>query len=265
MRQGQPGAGYEEPIVRGYAVTHPPGTWVLPLPAPEPGRPGWDRLVYAASGVMTVLTGAGTWVVPPHRAVWVPAGPDNRIELTGQAALRTLYIEEGWPGVPTACGAVNVPPLLRELILHVGRIAPLYRSDPAHRRLAGVLVDQLATLPLAPLQLPRPSDGRARALADRLLAEPADGRPVDELARSCGASRRTLERLFAAETGMTIGQWRTRARLVAAIRGLAAGESATAVAAASGYSTPSAFGAAFRRELGTSPRRYLATTNATPP
>ena len=32
-----------------------------------------DQLVYASRGVMTVRTRDGTWVVPPHRAVWIPA------------------------------------------------------------------------------------------------------------------------------------------------------------------------------------------------
>jgi AraC-like DNA-binding protein len=206
---------------------------------------------------MTVETPVGTWVVPPHRAVWVPSGVEHRIELSGRVSLRTLYLRAGRPGVPTACCALNVPPLLRELILHAGARAPLYPDRPADERLVGVLVDQLAALPTAPLQLPRPGDPRARAVADLLLADAADGRSVAELARVAGASRRTLERLFAAETGLSVGRWRTRARLVEAIRRLAAGESATAVATALGYATPSAFGAAFRRELGTSPRRYL--------
>ncbi len=255
VRQSSEPTVEEEPTVRAYAVTHPPGTIVLPQP------PGWDQVVYASRGVMTVITPVGTWVVPPHRAVWVPSGLEHRIELSGRASLRTLYLAEGLPGVPAVCAAVNVPPLLRELILHVGSLAP-HRTVPAHDRLIGVLVDQLAALPVAPLQLPRPRDERARALADLILADLemtdlGDARSIDDLARGCGASRRTLERLFAAETGMTVGRWRTRARLVEAVRRLAAGESSTQVAAAVGYSTPSAFGAAFRSELGTSPRRYL--------
>ena len=46
-------------IARGYAVTHPSATVVLPT------APGWDQLLYASSGVMTVEADGGTWVVPP--------------------------------------------------------------------------------------------------------------------------------------------------------------------------------------------------------
>ncbi len=128
---------------------------------------------------------------------------------------------------------------------------------PEHRRLVEVIVDQLAVAPRTPLQLPMPRDRRARRLARALLADPAQPVPLDRLAAGVGASRRTLERLFLAETGMTIGQWRGRLRLVRAVEQLAAGQPVTAVAGALGYATPSAFTAMFRAQLGEPPRRYL--------
>ncbi len=45
--------------------------------------------MYASSGVMTVTTGDGTWVVPWQRAVWVPGSTDHGIALAGASA-RTL-------------------------------------------------------------------------------------------------------------------------------------------------------------------------------
>ena len=54
--------------MRSYAVSHP-GGW-LDLPQ----DPAWSQLVYAVHGVLTVHTPDGSWVVPPHRAAWVPAG-----------------------------------------------------------------------------------------------------------------------------------------------------------------------------------------------
>src|SRR3954464_7008515 len=80
---------WDEPAVRSYAVTHPGGTVVLPQPD------GWDQLVHAASGVMTVHTADLRWVVPPHRAVWVPSGLTHTIELAGRVKLRTLYLRAG--------------------------------------------------------------------------------------------------------------------------------------------------------------------------
>ena len=53
---------------------------------------------------------------------------------------------------------------------------------------------------------------------------PERRRRVDDMAREAGASRRTLERLFQKETGMSLGRWRQQARLLHAMRLLARGE-----------------------------------------
>ena len=39
---------------------------------PEHSHPE-DQLLFASSGVMTLSTKQGVWVVPPLRAVWIPA------------------------------------------------------------------------------------------------------------------------------------------------------------------------------------------------
>ena len=237
--------------VRGYAVTHPPGTVLLPI------APGWNQLLYASRGVMTIESGAGTWVLPPHRALWVPDGADHRIVMHGRVSVRTLYVSTGLDALPQAWLAVSVPPLLRELILHAVRICPLDLRRPEHERLIGVLLDQLAALPHTPLQLPMPTDPTAVAFARALIEDPTAN--VVDVARQVGASRRTLERRFAAETGMSIGRWRQRQRLVRALELLAAGEPVTTVALTVGYSTPSAFSAMFREQLGEPPSSYFRT------
>jgi AraC-like DNA-binding protein len=246
-------------LIRGYAVTHPPGAGRLPAAG------GWDQLVYARSGALRLVEPDGVWVLPPHRALWVPAGTAYRVELPGRASLRLLYFAAHLAALPPAalppagrCRAVEVPPLLRELIAYAHRLAPLDAADPAHARLAGVLIDVLRPLPAAPLRLPMPADPRAAAVARALLADPAGSAPIAALARAAGTSRRSLERLFLAETGLSPARWRLRLRLIEAMRLLADGEPVTSLAVRLGYATPSAFGAAFAREMGVSPGRYFA-------
>ena len=255
MRQRTP-APLPRPAVRGYAVTHPSGTVVLPTAA------GWDQLLYASSGVMTVEAPSGTWVIPPHRALWAPDGTSYRIVMHGRVSVRTLYLRTELAAMPGGLRALNVAPLLRELVLHAVRASPLDLSRPEHDRLVGVLIDQLAAVAQAPLQLPWPTDPRSRALATVLAGAPGGTAGVGALAASVGASRRTLERLFLSETGLTIGRWRQRLRLIRALVLLAQGEPVTQVAHAVGYSTPSAFGAMFRHELGQPPSRYFSAEAA---
>ena len=224
-------------------------------------RSEWHGLIYASAGVMSVHTAGGSWVVPPHRAVWVPAGMDRRIEVSAGLAMRTLYFKPRLAkSLPRDCCVVNVPPLLRELILHTIDIGMLNRAIPSHARLIGVLIDQLKMLSTVPLQLPQPSDPRALKVAALLEATPGEKLPLGTIARQAGASPRTIERLFRGETKMTFAGWRERRRLLHALRLLAAGEAVTNVALELGYASPSAFIAMFRRALGTTPSRYYRST-----
>jgi AraC-like DNA-binding protein len=217
-----------------------------------------DQLVFASRGVMTVRTESGAWVVPAHRAVWIPERVAHTIAMSGRVAMRTLYLKAKLAdSLPRACCVLNVTPLLRELILHACACGRLSRRSAGQRHLVDVILDQLRIIEVAPLQLPLPEDARARRVADTLLAEPWDGRSLAEIARGSGASARTLERLYLESTGMTFGKWRQQLRLMHALRLLGAGAKVTHAALEAGYSTPSAFIVAFRREFGTTPSRYF--------
>src|SRR6185503_17371695 len=101
----------------------------------------------------------------------------------------------------------------------------------------------------------RPQSNRARRVASHLQQAPDDTASVAALARRAGASRRTIERLFARETGMTMAEWRRRLRMLHAVRLLAEGQPVTAAALAVGYASVSAFIAVFKREFGATPGR----------
>jgi AraC-like DNA-binding protein len=217
-----------------------------------------DQLVFAARGVMTVGTGQDAWVVPVHRAVWIPRRAQHTIAMSGQVAMRTLYLKPGLArSLPSRCCVMNVPALLKELILHTCACGPLYRRIPRHRHLIEVILDQLRAIDVAPLHLPMPEDLRALRLAEALMARPADPRTLEQLGAGCGASRRTLERLFLESTGVTLGRWRQQLRLMHAMRLLGAGAPVTQAALEAGYSTPSAFIVAFRKAHGATPSQYF--------
>jgi AraC-like DNA-binding protein len=120
-----------------------------------------------------------------------------------------------------------------------------------------VIVDQLQILPAIPLQLSMPVDARAQRVAKMLREDPGDERPLAQIAKCNGASARTIERIFRAETQMSFGQWRQRLRLLHSLKLLALGESVTDVALELGYKSPSAFIAMFKGELGTTPGSYF--------
>jgi AraC-like DNA-binding protein len=224
----------------------------------------WHQLIYASRGVMTVNTATGSWVVPSLRAVWVPAGVEHEIEMSGTVFFRTLYIRAGLAAsLPQGCSVVSVSPLLRELILRAVEIGMLNRTVETHQHLIDVILDQFQMLPTIPLSLPMPADARALRIAEKLREKPGDAMPLEQLARNTGASKRTIERLFQVETEMTFGKWRQQLRMLHALRLLAAGENVTTAALEVGYDSTSAFISAFRLAVGTTPGRYYAESHST--
>jgi AraC-like DNA-binding protein/mannose-6-phosphate isomerase-like protein (cupin superfamily) len=217
------------------------------------------QLVFAITGVMSVATDQGTWVVPPNRAVWMPAGVMHQITMSGEVEMRTLYIrDDAAAGLPASCTVVSVTPLLRELIIRATELPVMYDEAGAPGRVIALLLDEIRALPALPLELPMPSDRRLASLCTRLLADPAARQTLDDYAKSLHLSSRTLARLFQAQTGMTFGRWRQQARLFEALKRIAAGSAVTAAALDVGYESASAFSAMFRRKLGMPPSHYFA-------
>jgi AraC-like DNA-binding protein len=217
-----------------------------------------DQIVYASRGVMTIRTGTGTWVVPTHRAVWIPAGISHTISMSGKVEMRTLYLKPRLARVlPRDCCVVNVSPLLRELILYACTLGVVKRGTKSKDHLVGMILDQLEVVEMIPLQLPHLSDPRARKVTELFATNPSDDRTLAQICKRIGASKRTIERLFQQEIGMTFGKWRQQLRLMQAMRLLAEGAKVTHAAMEAGYSTPSAFICMFRRSLGTTPTAYF--------
>lgn len=192
------------------------------------------------------------WILPPTRALWIPAGVDHTTSAVAASALHSLFLRPErspvWWSRPTA---LAVLPLLAALIPHLSRELP----DAARTRAEAVLFDLLTPAPVATVDLRWPIDDRARQVADALAANPADNRGIEAWGRLVGASSRTLTRVFRAETGISVGRWRTRLRLRAALALLAEG---APVAHRVGFQAPSAFVASFRRELEITPAQCFA-------
>src|SRR5690349_1640255 len=227
------------------------------------------QLAWAASGVLTVLTAEATWVLPPTRALWIPAGlPHETASDGGRATMRSLYIRPGlfpvsWnePHSAARPTPVAASPLLAELIGYLGQPD----LDPGRRAHAETLLaDLLTPVPVTTITVRLPTSQTALRVAEALRADPADRRTLREWGRAVGASERTLARAFTAEAGLPFGRWRTRLRLQAALSMLAAGDQVSRVAGRVGYDTPSAFTAAFRRETGQTPGSFFTSLSLSP-
>ena len=79
----------------------------------ERHRHDWHQLIYASAGLLHVWTERGSWIVPPHWAIFVPAGTVHSIRFAAPSDLRTLYLRPGWADVAEDCVVIGISPLLR--------------------------------------------------------------------------------------------------------------------------------------------------------
>src|SRR6202171_5178594 len=216
------------------------------------------QLVYAARGTMQVTTPKGRWLVPPDRAVWVPARLEHSIDVLADIEMRTLYFDLAWLAREqrsdslTAEFVVLVSPLLQQTMLALfdGRDNP-ERTE---------LLVRLAVLELHHAEdsttfIPLPHEPRCRRAADIVLGDPTAAHEIETLAREVGTSARTLSRLFSSETQLSFKSWCQRARIAAAIERLSmqADVSVKQLASDLGYASVPAFSHAFRQVPGKAP------------
>lgn len=219
----------------------------------QPHQHDLAQIVFAKRGVMRVHTEAGAWVVPPNRALWMPAGLTHWISCRTAVAMRTVYLDRPAAAMPADQAVVlAASPLLREVILRLVEGRP-ENVGP----LLVVLAGELETTPVASLHLYEPKDPRLRRACAVLSADPGAAVDLTELARAAGASPRTLMRLFPAETGLSFRGWQRQLRLLVALERLAEGQGVTRVALDLGYASPSAFIAVFKAQTGVTPARYF--------
>ena len=221
----------------------------------------WGQLVYAEHGAIRVEAEGGEWLIPPARATWLPPGAEHRLTMQGATTLRSLYLApELSASVAPHRHGLEVAPLLRELVLHIARRAPLEADDARTRPMTHLLVDLLAEARELPFRLALPHDPRARRACELLREDPAAAVPLTVLGARAGASGRTLQRLLLAQTGLRLSEWRRTARLMHAAALLLDGASVTEAGLACGYASTSAFIHAFRRHTGRTPLAFRQRT-----
>lgn len=229
-------------------------------------RPHWhsrSQFVYAIAGTMRVRTARHAWIVPPSRALWMPARVAHEIQMYGVVAMHSVYANAAaGAGMPAACAVLEVTPLARELIVRAAALPPDYDERGDDGLLVRLLMAEIRRLPRSALDLPLPESTDLTQLCERILADLSRRRPSARDAGEMNTSTRTLYRRFLDETGITFARWKQQARLLESIRRLAEGAPVTTVAIDLGYESPSAFSTMFRRALGVAPRTFAGESGA---
>jgi AraC-like DNA-binding protein/quercetin dioxygenase-like cupin family protein len=230
--------------------------------------PHWHaraQFVFAIEGTMRVRTTRRVWIVPPSRALWIPAHTVHEIQIYGAVKMHSLYVnDDACKGMPSSCEVLSVTPLLRALIVRAAALPAAYDEAGDDGLLMRLLMAEVRRLVPCALDLPLPESADLMQLCERILADFSTRRPCGLDAVDMHTSTRTLYRRFLRETGITFARWKQQARLLESIRRLSLGVPVITVAVDLGYESPSAFSTMFRRALGMAPRAFTAGVDAAP-
>lgn len=216
-----------------------------------PHRHPEHELLWSERGVLTMRIEGRRWSVAPGTGLWIPAGTEHAGTATEGAVARTTFfapegLKQSWHR-PTGLSLSHV---VRELLVHLGQTS---MTEDQRLRAQQVCIDMLLRTSPVHLDVPVPSDPRLSELVEAVLDDPADDRSLEQWAARLNLSSRTLTRAFAAEIAMSFARWRRMVRMRAAIAQLADGASVKVVARRVGYSSTSAFVAAFHKTAGCTP------------
>ncbi len=219
----------------------------------------FGQLISAASGSMYVGIPGQVLLLSPAMALWIPPDVEHWMRYGLNNEMRYVDVNRNEaPVIGTACRVMAMTPLLNALISEIMPENGGGRASDHEDALHLLLRHELLAAPDVPLSLAMPQDHRIRRFAEAALHDPGAIDSIDAWLDDAAASRKTIERLFAAETGMPPSRWLRHARVLHAISRLAAGEKVSSVAFDMGYASSSAFSYMFRQTLGRSPSDFCA-------
>ncbi|PRC91519.1 AraC family transcriptional regulator [Solimicrobium silvestre] len=227
----------------------------------------WGQLTYALQGAIRVTVGRYTWIVPPLRAIWIPANVEHAVTTLEAVRLRPLHVlSDIAPFQDQAniaeCIVLDVSNLLRELML---ALAELNLASEREDLLTKLILSEIKQATQLPLRITLPRDKRLIRLCNSIIANPGNKLTLADWATQAGASERTLARLFEQDCGMGFGVWRQQVRLAHSSHLVARGLPLSQVALELGYSSQAAFSSMFKKTFGVTPSVFFnsAGTNVT--
>lgn len=215
-----------------------------------------DELIWSTAGVMRVHAADSVWTVPSHRAIWVPAGEPHTIDVSSDSVVQATFLADGAaPHLPRSAAVVELPAAVREMLL-LNSEAEL--PSETRLRLQTLAIELLRPSPEAQVDLRMPDSPRLLRIAERIVSMPDASETTEQWASRAGMTSRELSRAFVEETGLSLTQWRIRARVRASLVQLASGRTVVATARSLGYANPSTFIEHFRAIVGCTPAAYFS-------
>jgi AraC-like DNA-binding protein len=200
------------------------------------------HLVYVVSGTAHLIVERTPVTLQAAESVWLaPHVPHSARYEDGTCVLGPLLEPEASP--PGEMLVLGPSAEVGTVITSILVAAPHTEEQIAvfRQALSRALTSHIGCL----FTVPEPAHPVVRRLAGEARESWYD---LDTLAHRHHMSRRQVQRIFVTETGLTFSQWRTRVRLNGAAQSLLAGQSLSAAAHRSGYSSSAKLLQALSRE-----------------
>lgn len=216
------------------------------------------QLVYVKSGTAIVMLEDRICSVLPRQLLWIPGGVSHNVILRNNVDFRAVYLDQKrFASLSQYVEIFIISPLLEEVIETMCR-SPFHTDwmVGTEFHLQSLLIDKIRATAYFPSWPPLPYDSRVRKYLKRYHLKGEMVPRLNELASHCGASERTIHRLFVQGTGMCYQQWRQQVRLKLALDLLTTDKPITEIAHYLEFSTTSAFISFFKHHWGITPKKY---------
>lgn len=216
------------------------------------------QLIYATSGVMNVVVENQIWVVNPLQGLWIPGDVEHQVTFQKNVNLYSVFIDPSvTANLPKTSFSFDISVFLKQLLFKIISFDNTGIIKLSESRIIDVFLDELALISPSSTFLPTSNHIKLKKIISLLMQDISNKYTIDYYADLSSMSTRTLSRLFVKELGMNFSDWRTRLKLLEAIKRLGEKQSIKEIAFDLGYETTSAFIFMFKKNIGKTPSNYI--------
>lgn len=216
------------------------------------------QLVFIKAGVATVQFADSSCFVYSNQMIWIPSGVFHNVTLCNDVEFRAVYFDQKYfPQLPKYLASFHASALLVEIIesMCISPFNTNWMVGVAYH-LQSIVIQEIQTFLNLPAWPKLPNDSRIRKYLQQYYEKGEMVPRLNVLVSQCGASERTVHRLFVQSVGMSYQRWRQQVRLKLALDLLSTGKQITEIAHYLEFSTTSAFISFFKSYQNITPKKY---------
>ncbi|WP_394202432.1 AraC family transcriptional regulator [Shewanella waksmanii] len=214
------------------------------------------QLLFASHGCISFALSSEMYVLPPTKAVWIPPNTAHQAKMTNVVGYRSVYFDCNKFTTPKNITMIEVDGLLKALIDKMA-LWPWDTPEPLMHNTTALFWEEFNGAKQHSFQLPIPDNRRLTKFRQQLLQADFKVPSITTLAKTVGASPKTITRIFKAQTGMSYQDWKLQWRLLKAIELLSQAMPVGEVAHRLDFCSDSAFIAFFKKQTGQTPLYFI--------